>query len=320
MSISRTLLTSPLFAAIKLQLHRKYSSNVLNISDSSIQAYLKNLMVEHDNLFTKPTRTPAESKRLFEIKPIINVLEQRNNLHDNIEALSKRQSDDKDMMEMIKKEALSYLKRMTDVDRNLQSILLEPKLTEGGVLLEVTATAGGHQATLFARELFEMYESYAKYKDWEVCIVSLEKSTSGGIRKGSMFIEGEGVPELMTIEAGVHRVHRIPTNETHGHIHTSTASVTVLAKPTDVEANIDERDLVIETKRASSSGDELVNTDSAVRITHTPTGTEVECQEGASQENNEEIAMQKLKTLLWGKQKLEQLTSLREEEAQVRQI
>lgn len=312
MSIARNLVTLPFFNAVKLQLHRKCSSHTFSISDPHIQAYLKNLMLDHRNLNAKPKRTPAESKRLFEIKPIINVLEVRTNLHDNIEALSKRKSDDKNVMEMIKKEGLSYLQRMTDVDRDLQAILLEPKLTEGMVLLEVTAGSGGTEAMLFASELFQMYESYANYKDWEVSIVSVEKSETGGIKKASMFIEGMGVPELMKMETGEHRVHRKLDTEKDGGIHTSTVSVAVFPKPTDMEENIPDRDLVIETKRASSvGGDHVDNTDTAVRITHTPTGTEVECKE-----NNEEIAIQKLKAALWVKQKEEQ-TSNREREPQV---
>ncbi|CAH2050711.1 unnamed protein product, partial [Iphiclides podalirius] len=218
------------------------------------------------------------------------------------------------MKKLIKEEAQLYLKRLKEIDEELQSILLEPNLTQGGVLLEVMAGAGGQEAMLFAKELFTLYESYANYKNWQVDVASIEESDIGGIRKGSMLINGEGAPELMRMEAGVHRVQRIPVTEKGGRIHTSTVSVAVLPQPTDIELEIPERDLVFETKRASGAGGQHVNTtDSAVRIIHTPTGTVVECQEGRSQIKNKQIALQKLRTLLLQKQIEEQSSKIKSE-------
>lgn len=127
----------------------------------------------------------------------------------------------------------------------------------------------------------------------------------------SYLLQGVGVPDLMKMEAGVHRVQRIPSTEKGGRIHTSTVSVAVLPQPSEIELNIPERDIVIETKRASGAGGQHVNTtDSAVRIIHTPTGTAVECQEGRSQIKNKQIAMQKLRTLLLEKQITEQSSKM----------
>ncbi|XP_021193543.3 peptide chain release factor 1 [Helicoverpa armigera] len=301
-SLGRQILKVKSFVSLR----RYYSpQNDFNLSDVAVQAYFKKLLFEHEELYTKMKRTPEESKRFFEIKPIVNVLQHRITLYENIESLqdlvSKQKSkDDEDMKKMIKEEAQIYMKRMTDVDRELQSILLEPQLTEGAVLVELKAGEGGHEAMLFARDLYEMYERYAKYKDWDIRMVSVEKSDIGGILKALMFIEGVGAPELMRIEAGAHRVQRIPTTERGGLIHTSTVLVSVFSKPSNMVADISKRDLAIEYKSSDKTAAR-----NGVRVVHTPTGIVVECSEKRSKTKNKDIAIEALKTLLLNKEQQE---------------
>lgn len=316
--LRRISFKSQLFAENVTQIvSRHYSQKLINLSDVAVQKYLNNLIVEHNKLQSITKRNPEETRRFYEIKPITTVLESRITLFDSIESLkdlNKKESEDTEMKMMIKEEAKMYLKLLNEIDEELQTVLLQPNITEGGVLLEVAAGAGGQEAMLFARELFNMYVSYSKYKKWSVDIAGVEGSDLGGVRKASLLIEGLGVPEMMRVEAGVHRVQRIPTTEKGGRIHTSTVSVAVLPQPSDIELELPDRDLVIETKRASGAGGQHVNTtDSAVRIIHTPTGLAVECQEGRSQIKNKQIAIQKLRTLLLEKQINEQSSRIQKE-------
>lgn len=195
MSLPRFTFFRSLYKLENLALRRYSAQNSINLSDPAVQTYLNRLMLEHANLETKPRRNFEEARRLQEIKPIVLALEQRIALFDSIDSLkelNKRDGQDEEIKQMIKEEAQIYLKRMKEVDSELQSILLEPVWTKGGVLVEVTTGAGGQEAMLFARELFEMYQSYCGYKDWEVDIASVEKSDLGGIRKASFLVNGLG--------------------------------------------------------------------------------------------------------------------------------
>ncbi|ODM89118.1 Peptide chain release factor 1-like, mitochondrial [Orchesella cincta] len=180
------------------------------------------------------------------------------------------------------------------------------------VILEVSAGVGGQEAMLFTSELFRMYENYAHYKGWEMDTTNVDTTELGGVRKASMNITGPQAYRMLKFEGGVHRVQRVPKTEKSGRIHTSTSTVAVLPSPSNIDVEIQDKDLKIETKRASGAGGQHVNkTESAIRITHLPTNTVVECQIDRSQIKNRSIAMKTLRARLFERETSAQNASIR---------
>ena len=207
---------------------------------------------------------------------------------------------DKDFKELVEEE-LSEAKEKIATSADELKILLLPKdpNDDKNVIVEIRGGAGGEEAALFAGSLFRMYSMYAESKRWHIDVTNANETELGGYKEISFMIEGTGAYSRFKYESGVHRVQRVPDTETQGRIHTSTVTVAVLPEAEDVELEINPADLKIDTFRSSGAGGQHINkTSSAIRVTHLPTGTVVECQDERSQFKNKDKALKILRSRL----------------------
>ncbi|MBQ2614169.1 MAG: peptide chain release factor 1 [Clostridia bacterium] len=219
---------------------------------------------------------------------------------------------DKEFKEMLVEESKQAKENIARIEEELK-ILLLPKdpNDDKNVIVEIRGGAGGDEAALFAGDLFRMYSMYADSQRWKTEVLNLSEIGIGGIKEVTFMIEGAGAYSRLKFESGVHRVQRVPETESSGRIHTSTVTVAVLPEVDDVEVEINPEDLQIDTYRSSGAGGQHVNkTESAIRITHIPTGIIVACQDERSQHKNREAAMKMLRSRLYDKMEQERNASI----------